>query len=41
LFAVHNIHGPGLLEGAYEGAFVIELEDAGILFERQRVYPLY
>jgi GxxExxY protein len=40
-FSVHNIIGPGLLESAYEGAFCIELEDAGIAYERQRVYPLY
>jgi GxxExxY protein len=40
-FSVHNIIGPGLLESAYEGAFVIELEDAGLPFERQQVYPLH
>jgi GxxExxY protein len=40
-FSVHNILGPGLLESAYEGAFVVELENAGIKFERQRVYPLH
>jgi len=40
-FSIHNIIGLGLLESAYEGCFVIELENAGIPFERQRVYPLY
>jgi GxxExxY protein len=40
-FSVHNILGPGLLESAYEGAYCVELEDAGVAYERQRVYPLY
>jgi GxxExxY protein len=40
-FSVHNILGPGLLESAYEGAFCVELFKAGILFDRQKVYPLY
>ena len=40
-FSMHNILGPGLLESAYEGAFCVELTRAGILFERQKVYPLY
>ena len=40
-FSVHNILGSGLLESAYEGAMVIELQQAGIPFERQRTYPLY
>lgn len=40
-FNVHNILGPGLLESAYEGAFVVELAHVGISFERQRVYPLH
>ena len=40
-FSIHNVLGPGLLESAYEGAFVIELRQAGISFEQQKVYPLY
>jgi GxxExxY protein len=40
-FSVHNILGPGLLESAYEGAFVVELENLAVKYERQRVYPLY
>ena len=40
-FSVHNIIGPGLLESAYEGAFVVELENLGLKYERQKVYPLY
>lgn len=41
VFAVHNALGPGLLESAYEGALVIELNYRGIAHERQRVYPVY
>ena len=40
-FSVHNVLGPGLLESAYEGAFIVELGLAGIPFQRQKVYPLY
>jgi GxxExxY protein len=40
-FSIHNLVGPGLLESAYEGAFVIELKRAQIPFEQQKVYPLY
>jgi GxxExxY protein len=40
-FSVHNILGPGLLESAYEGAFCVELKQAGIPFSRQEIYPLY
>ena len=40
-FTVHNSLGPGLLESAYEGALVVELQHAGIAFQRQAVYPLY
>jgi GxxExxY protein len=40
-FSVHNALGPGLLESAYEGAFVVELDCAGVKYERQCVYPLY
>ena len=40
-FSVHNILGPGLLESCYEGALVVELQHAGIAFQRQAVYPVY
>jgi GxxExxY protein len=40
-FSVHNLLGPGLLESAYEGAFCVELSQAGLTHERQKVYPLY
>jgi GxxExxY protein len=40
-FSVHNLLGPGLLESAYEGTFCVELSQASITFERQKVYPLY
>ena len=33
---VHRRLGPGLLEGLYEDAMTIELEFAGLTFERQR-----
>jgi GxxExxY protein len=39
-FTVHKALGPGLLESAYEGAFCVELSHNGIVFERQRVFPL-
>ncbi len=39
-FSVHNILGPGLLEAAYEEAFCVELRNADIFFERQKIYPL-
>jgi GxxExxY protein len=41
VFSVHNLLGPGLLESAYEGALVIELQRAGIPHTRQKVYPLF
>ena len=41
VFSVHNLLGPGLLESAYEGALVIELQRRGILHSRQKVYPLF
>jgi len=40
-FSVHNLLGPGLLESAYEGALCVELSQAGVSFERQKVFPLY
>jgi GxxExxY protein len=39
-FKVHNIIGPGLHESAYEDAYCIELTNAGIPYERQKVYPI-
>ena len=39
-FTVHKILGPGLLESCYEGGMVVELQQAGIPFQRQVVYPL-
>lgn len=36
---VHRNLGPGLLESAYESALCIELQDAGLLFARQAVFP--
>ena len=41
VFTVHNLIGPGLLESAYEGALVVELEHLGIPVSRQVVYPLH
>jgi GxxExxY protein len=40
-FTIHNLLGPGLLESAYEEAFCVELRQAGIPFERQKVFALY
>jgi GxxExxY protein len=40
LFEVHKVLGPGLLESAYEGALVIELQQRGLSVGRQVVYPL-
>jgi GxxExxY protein len=38
---VHRTLGPGLLEGIYETALCIELDDAGIPYERQMRLPAY
>ena len=38
--AVHRALGPGLLEMIYSRAVAIELEAAGIPFERERTYPV-
>jgi GxxExxY protein len=40
-FKVHNILGAGLHESAYEEAYCIELTNAGIPYERQKVYPIH
>src|SRR5512137_2392074 len=39
-YTVHNLLGPGLLEHAYQEALCVELELAGIPFEREKVYAL-
>jgi GxxExxY protein len=39
-FTVHNILGPGLLEHCYQEALCVELQIAGLSFERQKVYNL-
>lgn len=37
---VHRQLGPGLLEGTYEEAYCIELEDEGLRYERQLIIPV-
>jgi len=37
---VHRQLGPGLLESTYEAALCVELELAGLKFQRQVVYPI-
>ena len=37
---VHRHLGPGLLESAYETCLAYELEQLGLIFERQRALPL-
>ncbi len=39
-FKVHNVLGVGLHESAYEEAFCIELANADIAYERQKVFPI-
>jgi GxxExxY protein len=36
---VHRQLGPGLLEAGYESALCIELDDAGLSYQRQTVIP--
>jgi GxxExxY protein len=38
---VHKELGPGFLESMYEEALAIELAHAGILFERQKLLPVF
>jgi GxxExxY protein len=38
---VHKALGPGLLESIYETAMCIELEERGLLYERQVQIPAY
>ena len=37
---VHRQLGPGLLESTYESALCVELELAGLKFQRQLIYPI-
>jgi len=37
---VHSELGPGFLENIYEEALTIELREAGLFFERQKLLPL-
>ena len=37
---VHRQLGPGLLESTYESALCIELEAAGLGYERQPIFPV-
>jgi GxxExxY protein len=37
---VHRNLGPGLLESTYESALCVELEDAGIAYQRQLSFPI-
>jgi GxxExxY protein len=37
---VHRQLGPGLLESTYESALCVELELAGLKFQRQSIYPI-
>ena len=39
--AVHKALGPGLPEAVYESALCIELDEAGVGFERQVVVPAH
>ena len=38
---VHRVLGPGLLESIYESAMCIEMDDAGLVYERQVSVPAY
>ena len=37
---VHRQLGPGLLEGTYEAALCIELNDAGLKYVKQPIFPV-
>ena len=39
-FQVHKTMGPGLLENIYEEAFICELKDRNINFEKQKNIPI-
>jgi len=38
--SVHKALGPGLLESAYEECLAAEMEDQGLVFERQKPVPI-
>ena len=38
---VHRLTGPGLLESAYEQCFAHEMDEAGIIYERQKSVPVF
>jgi GxxExxY protein len=38
---VHRVLGPGLLEPVYESALAIELDEAGLRYVRQKVFPAF
>jgi len=38
---VHKNIGPGLLESVYETAVCIELDEFGLMYERQKELPVY
>ena len=38
---VHRVLGPGLLEAVYESALAIELDDEGLRYVRQKVFPAF
>lgn len=40
-FEVHRTLGPGFLENVYENALAIELDNAGVKFERQKCLDVY
>jgi len=37
---IHKTLGPGLLESSYEACLEYELQNAGLMTERQKVLPL-
>ena len=39
-FTVHSQLGPGLLEGTYEAALCIELNEAGLKYVKQPIFPV-
>ena len=39
-FTIHSILGPGLLEKVYEECLEYELNQSGLLVEKQKSYPL-
>jgi GxxExxY protein len=39
-FTVHTALGPGLLESAYEECLLFEIEESGLLVQKQKALPL-